>query len=302
MITILYYNVKGIVTVILMILNTLFGSIFLIPASFLKLVLRIKPAQDILSWIVMGIAHIWMRINLLILNMMHTTEWIVETNFDPDKNKSYLLISNHQTWTDIIVLFKIFLGEIPFLKFFLKKELFWIPILGVAWWALDYPFMKRYPKSLIQKKPHLKGKDIEITMKACKKFKGKPVTVMNFVEGTRVTPEKQKRQDSPFTNLLRPKAGGVGFVFTIMGEQISSILNATIAYPDGPYSFWEYLCGRIPEIIVHVEEIPMTENLIGDYMNDPVFRDYFQKWINGLWIEKDEKLDSMLKAAKETTN
>lgn len=301
MLNTIFFNLKGSIVTILFALNTLTGSIFLIPASFLKLVLRIKPAQNILSWIVMGIAHIWMHINLLILNMMHTTEWIVETNFQPDKNKSYLLISNHQTWTDIIVLFKIFLGEIPFLKFFLKKELFWIPILGVAWWALDYPFMKRYPKSLIEKKPHLKGKDIEITRKACEKFKGKPVTIMNFVEGTRVTPEKQKKQDSPFTYLLRPKAGGVGFVFTIMGEQISSILNATIAYPGGPFTFWEYLCGRIPEIIVYVEEIPMTEKLLGDYMNDALFRDYFQKWINGLWIEKDEKLKSMLKEANDTT-
>ncbi len=298
----IFFNLKGSIVIILFALNTLTGSIFLIPASFLKLVLRIRLAQNILSWIIMGIAYIWMQINLFILNMMHTTEWIVETNFHPDKNKSYLLISNHQTWTDIIVLMKIFLGKIPFLKFFLKKELFWIPILGVAWWALDYPFMKRYPKSLVEKKPHLKGKDIEITRKACEKFKGKPVTIMNFVEGTRVTPEKQKRQDSPFTHLLRPKAGGVGFVFTIMGEQIYSILNATIAYPGGPYSFWEYLCGRIPVIIVHVEEIPMTEKLLGNYMDDPVFRDYFQKWINGLWIEKDEKLDSMLKAAKNTAN
>mgnify|MGYP006282285507 CR=1 FL=1 len=292
--SVFYYNLKGSIIIILMSLNTLVGAVFLIPASFLKLIFRIKPAQRFLTYMVTGIANTWMRINLFILSIFHDTKWIIENEAKLEQQKSYLVLSNHQTWTDIIVLMKIFLGKIPFLKFFLKKELRWVPVLGIAWWALDYPFMKRYPRSLVEKKPHLKGKDIEITRKACERFKGKPVTVMNFVEGTRFRPEKHRAQGSPFKNLLRPKAGGVGFVFTTMGEQISSILNVTIAYPDGVYSFWEYICGRVKTIKVHVEEIPVTENLLGDYVNDPAFRDFFQKWINGLWVEKDKKLEQML--------
>ncbi len=302
MLTKVYYNLKGSIVIMLMALNILVGSVFLIPASIIKLILRIKPAQGSLTCIVTGIAHVWMQINLLILNIFHDTEWIIENEADLDKRKSYLVLSNHQTWTDIIVLMKVFLGKISLLKFFLKKELKWVPVLGIAWWALDYPFMKRHPKSLVEKKPHLKGKDIEITRRACQKFRGKPVTVMNFVEGTRFRPDKYRAQESPFKNLLRPKAGGVGFVFTTMGEQISSILNVTIAYPDGVYSFWEYICGQVKTILVHIEEIPVTENLLGDYVNDPAFRDFFQKWINGLWVEKDKKLDAMLSGEGNSSN
>ncbi len=55
----------------------------------------------------------------------------------------YLVSSNHQSWVDILVLQRIFHGRIPFLKFFLKQELIWVPVIGLAWWALDFPFMKR---------------------------------------------------------------------------------------------------------------------------------------------------------------
>ena len=111
-------------------------------------------------------------------------------------------------------------AAVPFLKFFLKKELIWVPILGIAWWALDFPFMKRYSAAVLKKRPHLRGKDIEITRQACKKFKSLPVSIMNFVEGTRFTREKHDKQKSPFTHLLKPKAGGIGFVLSTMGEQL----------------------------------------------------------------------------------
>ena len=156
-----------------------------------------------------------------------------------------MVISNHQSWIDIITLQTVFNRKIPFLKFFIKKELIWVPIMGPAWWALDFPFMKRYSPEFLAKKPHLKGKDIEITRIACSKFKTMPVSVMNFVEGTRFSENKHYRQRSPYNNLLKPKAGGTGFVLTIMGEQLNSILNITIKYTGEDKKFWSLLCGRI---------------------------------------------------------
>jgi len=160
----------------------------------------------------------------------------------------YLVLSNHQSWSDIVVLQIVFNGRIPLLKFFTKKELIWVPLLGIAWWALDFPFMKRYKSDFLKKHPHLKGKDIEITKKACEKFSATPVSIMNFVEGTRFTIAKHDRQKSPFKNLLKPKAGGTGFVFTAMGHQLHNILNVTIKYPEGDLDFWNFLCGRISEV------------------------------------------------------
>jgi 1-acyl-sn-glycerol-3-phosphate acyltransferase len=171
------------------------------------------------------------------------------------------------------------------LKFFLKKELIWIPFLGLAWWALDYPFLERSAAAY---------KDMQTTLKACEKFGTMPTSVMNFVEGTRFTIEKHRKQRSPYANLLKPKAGGIAFVLTAMGEQIHSILDVTIVYPQGAQNFWGLLCGRVGEIKVRVEPLPVDGELLGDYFRDREFRKRFMTWLNTLWVEKDKRMEALL--------
>ncbi len=188
-----------------------------------------------------------------------------------------------------------FMDKVPMLKFFLKKELIWVPILGLAWWALDFPFMRRYSSEFLEKNPHLRGKDLESTKKACEKFRTIPVCVVNFVEGTRFRPEKHKRQKSPYIHLLNPKAGGVAFVVSAMGDCIQKIINVTIVYPDGADNFWGFISGRIRRIIVDVEVLPITSDIRGDYFNDAEFKKKFCNWINTLWKEKDIKITRLTK-------
>lgn len=284
----------GSLTIILFSLNTVFWSIFLFPTTFLKIILPFNPFRNLINRALGVIAHSWIKCNNIVLRFSRKIDWEVYGGDNLSVKNWYLVIANHQSWTDIMVLQKIFYKKIPFLKFFLKKELIWVPILGVAWWAFDFPFMKRFSKSFLEKNPHLAGKDIEITKRACHKFKHIPVSIMNFVEGTRFTAEKHARQQSPYPNLLRPKSGGTGFVFSIMGEQLTSILNVTIAYPGGPYSFWDFLCGRVKRIIVDVEEMPVTKEMIGDYINDPGHKEWLQQWMNNLWQGKSVKLSMMM--------
>jgi len=207
----------------------------------------------------------------------------------------YLVLSNHQTWIDIIVLQKVLLYKIPFLKFFLKKELIWVPVLGPAWWSLEFPFMKRYSKEFLVKNPHLKGKDIESTRKACEKYKTMPISIMNFMEGTRFTESKHKQQQSPYKNLLKPKAGGISLVMNSMGEILHKIADVTIYYPEGPKTFWEFLCGKTTKIVVRVKIIPITDEIRGDYVNDPGFTIKFQNWLNDYWARKDKFLSELKK-------
>jgi 1-acyl-sn-glycerol-3-phosphate acyltransferase len=211
----------------------------------------------------------------------------------------YLVIANHQSWVDILVLQKVFHRKIPMLKFFIKKELIWFPILGQAWWALEFPFIKRYSRSFLEKHPHLKGKDIEITRKACEKFETMPVAVMNFVEGTRFTREKHKTQQSPYINLLRTKAGGIAHVLGVMGDRLHSILDVTIVYPHGQKSFWSYVCGNIREIKIRVKSLPIRKEMIGDYAKDITFRNDFHNWLNALWAEKDKCIEGLLAQKSE---
>ncbi len=183
--------------------------------------------------------------------------------------------------------------KIPMLKFFLKKELIWIPFLGLAWWALDFPFMKRYSREFLAQNPHLKGKDLESTRKACQKFKHTPVSIMNFVEGTRYTPEKAKK--SKFSHLLTPRAGGIAFVLGSMGQYLNHIIDVTIVYPDRVPSFWSFISGKTRKIIVDFQLLEVGWQLKGDYFNDPVFKEKFCDWLNELWLEKDKKIQQLLR-------
>ncbi len=286
------YNLRGLLSMLMLYLNTFFWFGPLLAVALLKLVIPISGWRKICGIVLNAIAVTWISINNFNMWWMHRIKWDVRGLEGLSLKEWYLVISNHQTWVDIVVLQKVFNRKIPFLKFFLKKELIWVPILGIAWWALDYPFMKRYSPEFLKKNPHLKGKDIEITRKACRKFKGIPVSIMNFVEGTRFTPEKHDRQKSPFKHLLKPKAGGIGFVLSTMGEQLSSIVNVTIVYPGGDTRFWSFLCGRIKEIRVIIEKMPLTPDLLGDYVEDKEYQVEFQKRVNDIWTKKDKLLDA----------
>jgi len=207
----------------------------------------------------------------------------------------YLVLANHQSWVDILVLQKVFNRRIPLLRFFLKRQLFWVPLLGLAWWALDFPFMGRYTPKQIARRPELARRDIEATRHACEKFRAIPVAIMNFVEGTRFTPGKHATQGAPYRHLLKPKSGGVAFVLDTMGEGLHAILDVTIAYPGGRPSMMDLLADRIPEIRVHVRQRSIPDELLcGDYQNDRAFRARFQQWMNRLWQEKDADMTRLL--------
>ena len=286
-------NIKGIFLVSLYFLNTLVWFSLILPLGLLKIAIPNKKFRNILSSILKAMAGCWVGFNSFTTRVVNKVEWDVVGLDNLKQDQWYLVLSNHQSWTDILVLQTIFHKKIPFLKFFLKKELIWVPLLGLAWWALDFPFMKRYSKTFLKKYPHLAGKDLETTKKACLKFKDNPVSIMNFVEGTRFTDEKHIKQNSPHSHLLKPKAGGVAFVLGAMGDQLDSILNVTISYPHKKKSFWDFMCGRVDLIRVRVEILPITENLTGDYFFDKEYSAYFRNWLNNLWDKKNNILMNM---------
>ncbi|MBF0572172.1 MAG: acyltransferase [Desulfamplus sp.] len=285
---------KGSLSFVLYLINTIICCSILFCVSLIKLIVRVPSLKKYYDIMLISIAMTWVRINVFNSDLFNRIEWTFKGAEGLQKREWYLLLSNHQSWVDILVLQKMFADKVPMLKFFLKKELIWVPILGLAWWALDFPFMRRYSSQFLKQNPHLKGKDLESTKKACEKFRTVPVCVVNFVEGTRFTTEKHKRQQSPYTHLLNPKAGGVAFVLSAMGDCIHKIINVTIIYPDGADTFWGFISGRIRRIIVDVEVLPITSDIQGDYFNDDKFREKFCNWINKLWRDKDIKISKLV--------
>ncbi|MBU2515213.1 acyltransferase [bacterium] len=285
--------VRGVLILLTLTVNLFFWVVFLLPFAVIKLALPHKPVRRICDVALNFICTRWASVNGFVLTFVNSINWHIEGIDNLSMKDWYLVLANHQSWADIVVLQYVLNNRIPYFRFFLKKELVWLPIFNFVWAALDYPYMKRYSKTFLKKNPHLKGKDIETTKKSCEKFRDTPVSIMNFVEGTRFSKEKHTRQNSPYRYLLQPKAGGVAFVLAAMGNQLTSILDVTIKYEPKALGIWDFFCGRVPEVTVRVEHIAITEEIIGDYFNDEAFKSRFQHWTNKLWGKKDLTLGTL---------
>ena len=282
--------------------NTIFWFLPILVLAVIKLLLPIPALRRGITRILMVCGESWIAINSANLATAASIDWRATGTENLRRDGWYLLMANHQTWVDILVLQKVFNRRVPFLKFFIKQQLIWFPFLGIAWWALDMPFMKRYSASYLARNPHMKGKDFETTRKACEKFRHTPTSVINFVEGTRFSIEKRDRHNVPYRHLLRPRAGGFAVAMSSMGELFDSILDVTLVYPAGPVQFWDMCCGTHVEVIVNVRERPVESWLTqGDYENDREFRRNVQAWLGEIWQEKDELIQQTL-ASRESND
>ena len=280
---------------LLIVVNTLLHALPLLTVAVIKALLPFNRARLACNPVLTGVGESWIAVNSAMIDRFTRTRFHVDEVAALKVDGHYLVLANHQSWVDIVVLQKVFNRRIPFLRFFLKRQLFWVPVLGLCWWAMDFPFMGRYTRKQIEKNPELGIRDREVTRRACEKFRAIPVAVMNFVEGTRFTPAKHARQASPYRHLLKPKSGGVAFVIDAMGESLHAVLDVTIVYPGGRPTMMDLVGGRVPEVRVAIRERPIPEALTaGDYQEDRAFRARFQQWMNGIWEEKDAEIVRLL--------
>jgi 1-acyl-sn-glycerol-3-phosphate acyltransferase len=282
---------------LLLAINILLHVLPLFALTLVKVVVPVHGIRLACSRMLVAIAESWIGVNNFLFGLFTRIRWQVEGLAGLRRDGNYLVLCNHQSWVDIPVLQKVFNRRVPFMRFFLKQQLIWVPLLGPAWWALDFPFMKRYSRETLLRHPELQGRDREATRQACAKFRHMPVSVMNFVEGTRFTPAKHDAQSSPYRHLLRPKAGGLAFVLDAMGDALHAVLDVTIVYPEGRGTMMDLIAGRVHDIRVHVRELPIDATLVGSYDDDAAFRGRVKLWVNALWHEKDARVAQMLMAA-----
>ncbi|WP_395693924.1 acyltransferase [Piscinibacter sp.] len=280
---------RGVITATLLGLNTLVAFTTMIPPALVKLLVPATGVRNACTRLLNAIANRWVANNNAWIHAVNRSRWDVQGVAGLHRRGWYLVSSNHQSWVDILVLQRCLQGRAPFLKFFIKRELIWVPLVGLVWWALDFPFMKR------GRGHGARSSDLKTTREACEKFKRIPTAVMNFVEGTRFTPAEHEAQGSPDRHLLKPKIGGLGIALATMGEQFESMLDVTIVYPHGTPTFWELLSGRLDAVLVRVQprDIP-AEVLGGDPVGDKAYRQRLTAWIEGLWVEKDEQIELLL--------
>ena len=264
------------------------GSIFLL--GVVKWLIPLASVTSVLNFLINGLWRGWALFNLIAINLTNPVEWHIDSPDKFNKKSWYLLICNHISWVDIMVLTQVALNTLPSPKFFLKDELKKAPFVGMAAWAMDMPFMKRYSRAYLEKHPEKKGQDIESTRRSCDKFQFIPTTIINFVEGTRITKQKLLKTKSPFAHLLSPKAGGIAFTLATMGHLFSGVINVTLNYPDNNQPTMDILFGRLKRVQVQIELLEVNEDIVGDYFNDNDFKLRFQTWLNGVWQEKDKLL------------
>lgn len=275
--------------------NTVVHTVPLLAVALIKWLLPIASWRLALGKVLVLLAESWIAINSRLIAMLTPTR-IVVTGASGDAlapDNSYLVLCNHQSWVDIPVLQHVLNRRAPLLRFFLKRQLIWVPLLGLAWWALDFPFMRRHSREAIALRPELALADVESTRRACRRFRDTPVAVMNFVEGTRFTAAKHQRQASPYRHLLRPKAGGVAQVFSAMGEMLAGVLDVTIVYPQGIPSVIDLLAGRVQTIAVDLQLRTIPAHLLQGIDHGPA-NAALREWLNALWHEKDQHIERRL--------
>jgi 1-acyl-sn-glycerol-3-phosphate acyltransferase len=286
---------RGVLAALLLGANTLFWCVPLFAVALVKLALPARPVRAAADRLLNAIAERWIACNSGWMRLTQATRWDVDGLQQLEPRGWYMVAANHQSWADIFVLQHLLNRRIPLLKFVLKQQLIWVPVIGLAWWALDFPFMRRHSRAYLERHPEKRLEDLETTRRACEKFALVPTSVMNFVEGTRFTAAKHWAQDSPYRHLLKPKAGALAQALSVLGDRFNALLDITIAYPRGAPSFWQFLCGAVPEVVVRARLRPIPPGFrAGDYAADPQFRKSIEQWLQELWREKDEQIAALL--------
>ncbi|MGP5553312.1 acyltransferase [Psychrobacter celer] len=261
---------------------------------------KIITGAPIADKTVIKITNHWISSNnALIDNMLPRKDWRISLPDDVNTEGKYLLISNHQSWVDTSIVQYISEKRLPLTRFFTKFELIYIPIVGQAFYFLDFPMMRRHSKEAVAKNPALKGQDIEEAKRACALLKDKPFTLLNYLEGTRFTQAKHEQQKSPYTHLLKPRAGGLSLAINALGSEMDGLLDMTIVYPDGVPTYSDLWKGNIKRLGVDVRYLDIPAELFagikrGGYENDEQVKAQMFAWIEQVWRDKDQRISDML--------
>jgi len=274
-------------------LSTLLHGAVIVPGALLKLLVPEGRARHAVRGALTHVAESWISVNNTLLALTGHTRWQLDLPAEMDRQGCYLVLCNHQSWVDILVLQRCFNRRLPLLRFFLKRQLFWVPVLGLCWWALDFPFMRRASREALKKRPELRGRDLESARRACEMFRDVPVAMMSFPEGTRRAGAKRV-SGGEFRHLLRPKAGGAGQVLYALGDQLDGCVDVTIVYGENeePPSFWALIAGQIETIRVHARVLDIPDDLLGrNFIDDQPARKRLNQWVSTRWQEKDERIE-----------
>jgi len=298
----LRYALQGEIVLLVVSISTVVLTTVIFTLSIFKLIAPKGRARNAMTRWLSSLGELWISVNKTITWLFcRETEWDIEMPEGIRHDGRYLVFCNHQSWVDILVLQHCLNRRAPFMRFLLKHQLIWVPVLGVAWWALDMAFLRRYSRQELLKNPALRGKDLDNAARACEKLKHIPVSMMSFPEGTRFTKAKWERQNSPFEHLLRPRYGGIGQVLYSFDDALDSLIDVTIIYPDGAPGTWQFVSGQVRKIVVRIQLRPIDDDIRGrDFREDAIAKAQLKEWLNRIWEEKESLITYALKSTQDS--
>jgi 1-acyl-sn-glycerol-3-phosphate acyltransferase len=186
---------------------------------------------------------------------------------------SPLIISNHQSWFDIFILQSIITSHGPILKFLIKRELLWVPVVGWVCLALNFPRLERLRDGTTR------TRDRKVALEASLKLQDEPGALMLFPEGTRYTSSKCKTTNSPYKYLLKPKLGGFDVIVNSVAKN-TRLLDISVRYGSADANCWRCMSGKVDSIKIKVTaiELALIENSAC--------------WLEHSWHEKDNWLST----------
>ena len=286
-------SVIGLITFLLILIELIIGFGTLAIINIPRGIIPLKIFKIYLAKVSNIIGDLTVYGLKLIMLLMHGNNISIINNQEFDRNEWYMAMSNHQSWADIFILLVAANYKLPLLKFFMKRELWWIPFVFLANKTLNMPFVNRHSKKEIEQNPSLRNQDYKNTLKSCKRFLRTPSTIFSYAEGTRFTDEKHDQQGSPYNNLLSPKIGGMATALSAM-PNINTLVDYTVVYKSKKRDAWSFLKGDMKHVKVLVTKYKIPDNLKNrNYANDKGYRDEFKNWIEAIWAEKDKKIEEL---------
>lgn len=185
----------------------------------------------------------------------------------PRRDRNLIIVCNHRSWFDILVLHAAIIKHSPITKFLIKRQLIYVPILGWICLALNFPRLYR------SRDPERRSRDHQAIADATGSLGEYPTALLNFAEGTRFTLDKHKAQQSPWQHLLRPKVGGLRIMLETGVD--ADVLDMTLVYPREHVNFWACLSGTLPSVKVYLDHFEPDD--IGDV----------GQWLAERWQVKD---------------
>jgi len=251
--------------------NLLLSFALLLPISIISWLIPLPAVTRCCNFIADLIYRIAVKIDTFWIQQVLGIKLVIKGKANTQQTP--VVICNHQSWFDIPLVQHVITGNGPIIKFLVKREIVWIPIIGWICLVLNFPRLRRGNNNG-------KGEsDFSIIQKASEGHGNESGALLIFPEGTRFTQTKKANQKAPYHHLLKPRTGGLKMIKQ-HADADTSLVDITIDYHQKDIHIWHCLRAEPSKITITLEHYSLAEI------------DDIETWLNNRWLEKDKRLSS----------